>query len=51
VVQAGRDINLTAAAISNARVNGQTSLVAGNNLNLKTVDIASSHDVVRNADN
>ncbi|MET0322445.1 MAG: hemagglutinin repeat-containing protein, partial [Duganella sp.] len=51
VVQAGRDINLTAAAIGNAGVNGQTSLVAGNNLNLKTVDIASSHDVVRNADN
>ncbi|KQQ39107.1 hypothetical protein ASF61_22345 [Duganella sp. Leaf126] len=37
--------------IANAGVNGTTGLAAGHDLNLKTVDIASSHDVVRNADN
>ncbi|MDN2676675.1 hemagglutinin repeat-containing protein [Janthinobacterium sp. SUN033] len=51
VAQAGRDMTLTGGVIANAGVNGQTSLVAGNNLTLNTVAVASTHDQVRNADN
>ncbi|MDN2672281.1 filamentous hemagglutinin N-terminal domain-containing protein [Janthinobacterium sp. SUN026] len=51
IAQAGRDMTLTAGVIANAGVNGQTSLIAGNNLTLNTVTVASTHDEVRNADN
>ncbi|MDO8070848.1 hemagglutinin repeat-containing protein [Janthinobacterium sp. SUN176] len=51
VAQAGRDMTLTGGVIANAGANGQTSLVAGNNLTLNTVTVASTHDQVRNADN
>ncbi|WP_226939253.1 hemagglutinin repeat-containing protein [Janthinobacterium sp. FT14W] len=51
IAQAGRDISVTAGVIANAGVNGQTALIAGNNLNLNTVTVASAHDTVRNADN
>ncbi|PHV36009.1 hemagglutinin repeat-containing protein [Janthinobacterium sp. BJB304] len=51
IAQAGRDLTLTGGVIANAGVNGQTSLVAGNNLTLNTVTVASTHDEVRNADN
>ncbi|MCX7289657.1 hemagglutinin repeat-containing protein, partial [Janthinobacterium sp.] len=51
IAQAGRDMTLTGGVIANAGVNGQTSLVAGNNLTLNTVAVASTHDEVRNADN
>ncbi|WP_289887040.1 hemagglutinin repeat-containing protein [Janthinobacterium sp. SUN118] len=51
IAQAGRDLTLTGGVIANAGVNGQTSLVAGNNLTLNTVTVASKHDEVRNADN
>ncbi|PHV29502.1 hypothetical protein CSQ93_05395 [Janthinobacterium sp. BJB426] len=51
IAQAGRDMTLTAGVIANAGANGQTSLIAGNNLALNTVTVASTHDEVRNADN
>jgi adhesin HecA-like repeat protein len=51
IAQAGRDMTVTAGVIANAGVNGQTSLIAGNNLTLNTVTVASTHDEVRNADN
>ena len=51
IAQAGRDLTLTGGVIANAGVNGQTSLVAGNNLTLNTVTVASTHDEVRNKDN
>ena len=51
IAQAGRDMTLTAGVIANAGANGQTSLIAGNNLTLNTVTVASTHDEVRNADN
>lgn len=42
-VQAGRDINLTGAQVTNSGSDSQTTIVAGNNLNLNTVT-AGSHD-------
>ncbi|WP_128143014.1 hemagglutinin repeat-containing protein [Janthinobacterium lividum] len=51
IAQAGRDMTLTAGIIANAGANGQTSLIAGHNLTLNTVTVASTHDEVRNADN
>ncbi|MBB5610992.1 adhesin HecA-like repeat protein [Janthinobacterium sp. S3M3] len=51
IAQAGRDITLTGAMVGNAGVNGQTSLIAANNLSLNTVAVASTHDNIRNADN
>ena len=51
IAQAGRDLTLTGGVIANAGMNGQTSLVAGNNLTLNTVNVASTHDEVRNANN
>ncbi|MDN2714552.1 hemagglutinin repeat-containing protein [Janthinobacterium sp. SUN120] len=51
VAQAGRDMTLTGGVIANAGANGQTSLIAGHNLTLNTVAVASTHDEVRNADN
>jgi filamentous hemagglutinin len=42
-LQAGHDINLTAAQISNSGANSQTMMIAGNNLNLGTVT-TGSHD-------
>ncbi|WP_226941573.1 hemagglutinin repeat-containing protein [Janthinobacterium violaceinigrum] len=51
VVQAGRDVTVTGGVIANAGVNGQTSVIAGNNLTLNTVTVASTHNDIRNADN
>ncbi|MGX9730049.1 two-partner secretion domain-containing protein [Janthinobacterium aestuarii] len=51
IAQAGRDMTLTGGVIANAGANGQTSLIAGNNLTLNTVTVASTHDEVRNKDN
>ncbi|MDO8040281.1 hemagglutinin repeat-containing protein [Janthinobacterium sp. SUN137] len=51
IAQAGRDITVTAGVIANAGVNGQTSVIAGNNLTLNTVTVASTHTDIRNADN
>nr|WP_257626252.1 hemagglutinin repeat-containing protein [Janthinobacterium sp. NKUCC06_STL] len=51
IAQAGRDITVTAGVMANAGVNGQTALIAGNNLNLNTVTVASTHNEVRNKDN
>ncbi|MGX9772324.1 two-partner secretion domain-containing protein [Janthinobacterium aestuarii] len=51
IAQAGRDMTLTAGIIANAGVNGQTALIAGNNLNLNTVTVASTHNEVRNTNN
>ncbi len=51
VAQAGRDLTVTGGMIANAGVNGQTSLIAGHNLTLNTVAVASTHDEVRNKDN
>lgn len=42
-VQAGRDVNLTGAQIANSGSDSQTTIVAGNNLNLSTVE-TGSHD-------
>ncbi|MDK9365009.1 hemagglutinin repeat-containing protein [Lelliottia wanjuensis] len=42
-MQAGRDVNLTAALISNGGEDSQTTVIAGNNLNLNTVE-TGSHD-------
>ncbi|MCC7601104.1 hemagglutinin repeat-containing protein, partial [Janthinobacterium sp. FW305-129] len=51
VVQAGRDVTVTGGVIANAGVNGQTSVIAGNNLTLNTVTVASTQNDIRNADN
>ncbi|EZP37303.1 filamentous hemagglutinin N-terminal domain-containing protein [Janthinobacterium lividum] len=51
VVQAGRDVTVTGGVIANAGVNGQTSVIAGNNLTLNTVSVASTYNDIRNADN
>ncbi|MED5596360.1 two-partner secretion domain-containing protein [Janthinobacterium sp. P210006] len=51
IAQAGRDVTVTGGVIANAGVNGLTSVIAGNNLTLNTVAVASTHDDVRNADN
>lgn len=42
-VQAGRDVHLTGAQIANSGSDSQTTIVAGNNLNLSTVT-TGSHD-------
>ncbi|WP_226941545.1 hemagglutinin repeat-containing protein [Janthinobacterium violaceinigrum] len=51
IVQAGRDVTVTGGVIANAGVNGQTSVIAGNNLTLNTVTVASTQNDIRNADN
>ena len=51
VASAGRDANLIAGVIANSGKDGQTVIVAGNNLNLGTVTTASSSDQRRGADN
>jgi filamentous hemagglutinin len=50
LASAGRDINLTAAAVSNAG-KGDTQFSAGNNLNLASVTTASSQSLNWNANN
>lgn len=50
LAQAGRDMNLTAAQVSNAG-SGPSALSAGNNLNLNTVTTASSQSLNWNANN
>lgn len=42
--QAGRDLTMTGSMAANAGVNGQTNLIAGKNLVLNTVAVASTHD-------
>ncbi len=44
-IQAGKDINLTAANVSNAGT-GDTTLVAGNNLTMNTLNESVSHHLV-----
>lgn len=55
VASAGRDLNLTAALINNSGgstgVSGNTTLTAGNNINLATVNTASSSSVIFDSDN
>ncbi|RLM21386.1 filamentous hemagglutinin, partial [Brenneria alni] len=51
ILQAGRDINLTAAQVVNSGENSQTQLIAGRDLNLNTVTTASSDDLVWDSDN
>jgi len=51
LVSAGRDINLTAAEISNAGVGGSTALSALRDLNLGTVGISARDDTIKNANN
>ncbi|MGZ5198716.1 MAG: two-partner secretion domain-containing protein [Telluria sp.] len=46
VIDAGRDVNLVAAQISNAGKDGKTLLNAGRDLNLGTVTTASSNSIV-----
>ncbi len=50
LASAGRDLNLTAAAVGNAGT-GPTVLAAGNNLNLSTVTTSSSQNIVWDANN
>jgi filamentous hemagglutinin len=50
VASAGRDLNLTAAVVSNAG-SGNTSLAAGNNFNLASVQTEQSHHIVWDANN
>lgn len=50
VMSAGRDVNLTAASVENAG-SGTTDIIAKNNINLGTVNISESHDLVLDADN
>jgi filamentous hemagglutinin len=51
VASAGRDINLLAAQINNSGEGGNTTLYAGNNLNLGTVAESSSHHIVWDGNN
>ncbi|WMY74494.1 hemagglutinin repeat-containing protein [Buttiauxella selenatireducens] len=44
-VQAGRDVNLTAAQVSNGGADSQTTIIAGNNLNLNTVQTGSNDNL------
>ncbi|MCA1859153.1 hemagglutinin repeat-containing protein [Janthinobacterium sp. HSC-3S05] len=44
IAQAGRDLTLTGSMAANAGVKGQTNLIAGNNLALNTIAVASTHD-------
>lgn len=50
VMSAGRDVNLTAASVENVG-SGTTDIIAKNNINLGTVNISESHDLVLDADN
>ena len=50
VASAGRDLNIVAGVVSNAG-NGATSLSAGNNLNLKTVQTAEQNNITWDAKN
>ena len=50
VMSAGRDVNLTAASVENDG-SGTTDIIAKNNINLGTVNISESHDLVLDADN
>ncbi|ATA25526.1 filamentous hemagglutinin [Brenneria goodwinii] len=50
-LQAGRDLNLTAAQVVNSGENGQTRLIAQRDLNLDTVTTASSDDLVWDSEN
>jgi filamentous hemagglutinin len=50
LASAGRDLQLTAAAVGNAGT-GPTVLAAGNNLNLSTVTTSSSQNIVWDANN
>ncbi|MCD8360106.1 MAG: filamentous hemagglutinin N-terminal domain-containing protein [Acidaminococcaceae bacterium] len=49
-MSAGRDVNLTAASVENSG-SGTTDITAKNNINLGTVNISESHDLVLDADN
>ncbi|PXW43874.1 filamentous hemagglutinin [Erwinia sp. AG740] len=51
VLQAGRDVNLTAAQLTNGGENGTTTVAAGRDINLKTVTTASRDNIVWNGDN
>ena len=44
-MQAGHDVNLAAASISNSGADSQTTILAGNNLNLTTIDTGSKNNV------
>jgi len=48
VLQAGRDLTLTAAQVSNSGENGQTQLSAGRDLTLNTVNTGSRDDLLFN---
>ncbi|MCD7874847.1 MAG: S-layer family protein, partial [Acidaminococcaceae bacterium] len=49
-MSAERDVNLTAASVENSG-SGTTDITAKNNINLGTVNISESHDLVLDADN
>ncbi|MGA9618600.1 MAG: hemagglutinin repeat-containing protein [Serratia proteamaculans] len=51
VINAGRDVNLTAAQIINGGENSQTLVNAGRDLNMKTVNVATQDDVHWDGDN
>ena len=51
ILQAGRDINLTAAQVVNSGEESQTVIHAGRDLSLNTVTTASRDDIVWDADN
>jgi filamentous hemagglutinin len=51
LTSAGRDTNLIAAQISNSGEGGNTTITAGNNLNLGTVTEGSSNHIVWNSSN
>ncbi|MGD9424029.1 hemagglutinin repeat-containing protein [Pantoea sp. NSTU24] len=51
ILQAGRDITLTAAQVVNSGVNSQTVLHAGRDLSLNTVTTASRDDLVWDGNN
>ncbi|MDU5782796.1 MAG: hemagglutinin repeat-containing protein [Pantoea sp.] len=51
ILQAGRDINLTAAQVVNSGKSSQTVLHAGRDLSLNTVTTASRDDIVWDGDN
>lgn len=51
VADAGNDVNLMAASISNSGANGITQINAGKDINLSTVTIAEQNSSIRNANN
>lgn len=51
LMDAGKDINLTGAVITNLGENGSTILKAGNTISLKTDTLSSSKDMTENKDN